>query len=650
MCRTQTETVRESVCDTVRRRRTMEANSAGITNSEQLAAHLFALLKANQPDNAVAFIRSPEIHPLLATDCSEAIATVVKFLTNENFVQNAKLYNSCEDVLKVIAAKGSEGEVILELLEVIDTTKNDNMVVSILKGLQVCLLRQYERVRSLEWCLNSIQLYVSDLPLSAEVRRRLVGEGEKFLEEDDEVRRIISFYFYLFLFYEPIMQQIVLTEERTDDSPFRNSGVTRRNVLACFIIQLFNEPFAILDSSEPSPAIGDLPATNPNTYSRKCAISLSQHISELLPDPLHLIGYGERRNRWPYELPETDETIMNAPPPADIFHIEEKAPLTGLSVMFYALIGENLLLENAPKIYRNVYLFEMGLYYVVDLLGSTEDSLHAKGIRLAEALLLNLGLEKLQDDTLELEVHTAFLTNLICVLNVTQVRRSSKKGIELLKLYITRFETVEAKHYHIRRLLQTVNNTKICGYLVTIYKNIIADQLNELVADPSTEISPFCSGPLLRQLLLDHICVIPNGVETDILQQNDLILAALNMLRFLALRDTTNQTKLWDYMDQIQDKFLKPLREALDCSRSHYRLEEKRIHEKKAPSVACDLSTGGRVANEFMTMSTENRLQVLTIGQNTFDLIESLMSRLTECIDMRARAAMEPPAEGEKLV
>lgn len=636
-------------------------NNAGIANSEELANHLTALLNAKKPAEAVAFIREPSNEEHLSNDCSGAIATVIKFLTNENFVQNADIYNGCEEILKVIAAKGSEGEIILELLEVIDTTKNDNMVVSILKGLQVCLLRQYERVRSLEWCLNSIQLYVSDLPLSAEIRQRLVGEEEKFLEEDDEVRRIISFYFYLFLFYEPILKQILHTDMRADNSHFRNSGITRRNVLACFIIQLFNEPYAILDVSEPCPATVDMPATNPNVYSRKCARSLTKHISRLIPDPLHLISYGERRNRWPYELPETDESIMNAPPPSDIFHIEEKAPLTGLAVMFYTLFAEKMFPSYIPKIYRHVYLFEMGLYYVVDLLSSTEDSLHTKGIRLAESLLLNLGQEKLQDDTLELEVHTKFLTNLISVLNVTQVRRNSKTGIELLQMYITRFETVEAKHYHIRRLLQTVRNNKICAYLVTIYKNIIAEQLDNVAKNVITSISPFCSGPELRQLLLERICVIPNGVETDILQHHDLILAALNMLRFLALRDTRNRTNLWDYMNQIQERFLTPLREALDCSRSHYRLEQRRIQENQPPSVACDLSTGGRVASEFMNMTTENRLQVLTIGQNTFDLIESLMSRLTECIEMRERLIAGPananplppnpaPEEGERFV
>lgn len=610
--------------------------NAGMQNSVQLADYLNELLKNNKPECALTLVKSTEGQILLTNDCSDAISNVVKYLTNENFIQNAKLYNGCEEMLKSIAGVGNEGEVILELLEVIDTTKNDNTVVSILKALQVCLLRQREqRVRSLEWCLNSIQLYVSDLPLAHELRQRMDNDDEKFLEEDDEVRRIISFYFYLFLFYEPILEHIIV------DSPacqmnYKIYGITRRNVMACFIIQLFNEPFAILE-------FGDLNSNDKkekriisnNTYSRQCATSLVKHILMLFPDPFQLISYGEHRIRWPYMLPESDDSIMNAAPPENIYLIEEKAPMTGLSVMFYAMIGENLLPDSVPKIYRNVYLFEMGLYYVTDLLATNEDSLHSKGIRLALELLKRLDDEKLQDDTLDLDVHKTFLMNLTKVLDTTQVRRNSKYGVELLKSYLMQFNSIEAKHYHIKRLIQTVDNNKICGFLVTIYKNIIADQLNDTSSDPTQSISQFCSGAELKSLLLENICVIPNGVETDILQQNDLILAALNMLRFLVLRDHNNQTQIWDYIDQINDTFMKPLREALDCSRAHYKLEEKRINDKNGAEIECKISTAG--AEDFLGMSKKNRLQVLTIGHNTFDLIDSLMSRLTECIDMRQK-------------
>lgn len=611
----------------------------------EFAKCVLKLLNENQPQEALELVNSNTGQMMLQNDCSDAITNVVKFLTNGNFVQNAKLYNGCEEILKAIAGRANNGEVILELLEVIDTTKNDNTVVSILKALQVCLLNQGEgRVRSLEWCLNSIQLYVSDLPLSAEVRQRIDTDEEEFLEEDEEVRRIISFYFYLFLFYEPILDH-VLAEPTPDGVYFRDRGITRRNVIACFIIQLFSEPFALLEMGDLSREKDVTKRSNHHTYSRQCATSLVKHIVRLFPDPLQLLGYGERRKRWPYVMPEIDESnelIVNTPF-EDIFHIDEKAPIVGLSVMFYVMLAENLLPPTVPKVYSNVYIFEMGLYYATELLGSIEDSLHYKGIRLGLSLLERLGKEKLKDETLDLEIHITFLKNLVNVLNVTQLRKNSKNGVDLLKNYLAQFESIEAKHFHIRRLLRSVDNYKICSLLVTIYKNIIAEQLNAIASGTLDTISPFCSGDELRTLVLDNICIIPNGVETDILQRHDLILAALNMLRFLTLRDKNNDTKLWDYIDQIQENFLKPLREAIDCSRAQYKLEEKRIIEKDKPQIECNISMAG--GEDFTAMTKENRLQVLTIGRNTFDLIDSLMSRLHECIEMREKSAKNSPVK-----
>lgn len=615
-----------------------EENVEIIMKSDEINVieELNTYLKANQQESALAFLRDEENLLALQMHCSDIITAVVKFLNNKNFIQNPKLYNGCEEILKLVAEKANEGDVILELLEVIDTTKDDNIVVSILKALQLCLLKQRERrVRSLEWCLNSLQLYVSDLPLSPELRQRMDAEEETLLEEDDEVRRIVSFYFYLFLFYEPILEHIMANSLPTEDS-FRFCGISRRNVLACFIIQLFGEPFAYLDLSSSVAENDRSERLDMQSYSRQCAETMIKHISTLLPDPIQLISYAEKRIRWPFVLPENDDSIMNAPPPTDIFRIEEKAPLMGLALLFYAMIAEELAPASVPKVYRPSYLFEMGLYLVAELLGSAEDALHIKGIRLCMKLLSNLGSEQLPDSTLDLEVHTKFVTHLMSVLNTTQVRRNSKTGVELLTAYILKFETIEAKHFHIRRLLQTADNNKLCGYLVTMYKNIVAEQLDAADKCKDFVISKYCSGEELRSILLENICTIPKGVETDILQHNDMIIAALNIIRFLVLRDKCNLTKIWDFLDDLKDHFLKPLRSAIDHSRAHYQLEEKKISGKKPPGLEVDIS--GPDGNAMLPITTESKLQILTIGRNTFDLIESLISRLNECIEMKTSA------------
>lgn len=606
---------------------------------EDFTARLDQLLRTKKTQEALAIIDNTENREKIVENCPDLIPTIVKYLTDQNLVQNFELHNACERMLIKIATEGHDDDVVIGLLEVIDSTKTDNTVVSVLKALQALLLKQdTDTMRAMEWVLNTVQQYASELPLSPQLRNRLDDEEEQLLEEEDEVKRIVSFYIFMVNFYEPILTQIIECEP-ANQHHFRNNGQTRRNILACFLIQLFGVPFAYLDLSDPASNVrSERGVTLTNVYTRQCVTSLAQHLTKLIANPMQLIVYGHRRALWPYVFTESDDPVKYSGMPSDIFLLDAKVSLNGLAVMFYALFVEHLFAQNTPKIYRAAYLLEMGLYYAADLLSHGEEALSTKGIRLAAKLLDNLHDNLLDDDTLDLDIHKRFATQLIDMLDNTQLRRNSQLGVELLQKYLSRFKTINAKYFHIQHLLESTTNNKIRSLLVTIYKNVVADQLNAVDGQQQNHVSIFCSGEKLKWLLLKRICIMPKGVETDILQHNDLIMAALNMLRFLAMRDKKNVTQIWDCMDEIEMQFLKTLRTSLDCTRAHYRLEEKRIQEKKTVRGAggdgpqCQVNVAG--ADEFMDVSDENQLRMLAIGQNTFDLIDSVLSHLNECIEM----------------
>lgn len=601
------------------------------TEEESFSARLEKLLNEKQSEEALELIENAENESNVVENCSELIVTVVKYLTDQNLAQNFELHNACEKILIKISTLGLDSDVVFGLLEVIDSTETDNTVVSVLKALQAFLLKQpADNSRALEWVLNSVQQYASELPLSQHLRNRIDDEEEQLLEEEDEVKRIISFYIFIIKFYEPILDKII-NDEPPNQSNFRDNGLTQRNILACFIIQLFGLPFAYLDLSDPAANFrSQKGVTLTNVYTRQCVTSLIQHLTKLIPNPMQLIVYGHRRALWPYVFYESDDLEKYSDMPSDIFVLDAKVSNVSLAVMFYALFVENLYEHLRPKVYQAVYLFEMGIYFVTILLSSNEETLWTKGIRLGTKLLDNLHGEQLPDDTLDFDIHKKFATNLIVVLDSTQIRRNSQSGVELLQKYIGKFGTINAKYFHIQHLLENTANNKIRSLLVTIYKNVIADELNAVDKELQSDVSEFCLGEKLKWLLLNRICVMPKGVETDILQHNDLIMAALNILRFLALRDKKNMTQFWDCVGDIEEKFLKTLRTSLDCSRAHYHLEEKRIQENKENSVKLDVKISG---SDYTDMSHENQLQMLAIGQNTFDLIDSVLSHLNECIE-----------------
>jgi hypothetical protein len=75
--------------------------------------------------------------------------------------------------------------------------------------------------------------------------------------------------------------------------------------------------------------------------------------------------------------------------------------------------------------------------------------------------------------------------------------------------------------------------------------------------------------------LLKIVAVVEEGATQDILQISDRVVALLNFLRYLLLRDPPNEnvTKIWDFISTIEKHFIDPLRLALDLSKGHYQLD-----------------------------------------------------------------------------
>lgn len=609
----------------------MAALEAKIQSPEQFADLLEAEILAANSENALALIKNDANEEWI--DGTILTAMIVRHLTEGNLKSKPYLYNCCEKALKALVEKCQDGDMTLGLLEVIDSSKCDETVVSVLKAMQICLLRPDKKIQDnaqrLEWSLNSIQQYASELYLSIDARNGLDKEEEQLLEEESEVRRILSFHFFIVYFYEDILDRIFIDEPAVVDH-FRVTSLSARNVLSCFLIQLFHKPLGYLNFADPSP---EQNSTCTNAYTRNLLKTLTSDMAKLMPNLLILLEYGERRARWPYILPDTNDYETVVSPISDFFLIEEKAPAVAIGIFLYSILVESAALITFPCIYNPIYIFEMGLYFVSKMLGSSEETFRTKGLRLALKLLDDIKGRLLGDDTLELDIHLEFTKNLVHVLDTTSVRRNSESGVLLLRNYIQKFETPGAKYFHIRNLFEYTDNNKIRSLLVTIYKDIIANELKSVDSGELKEISPFCKGEKLKELMLNTICVLPKGVETDLLQSNDVIIATLNALIFLGRRDLANHTQLWDFISEIGENYLKMLEKGIDVTGAHYRLEERRIEEtNRLP----DDEPMIEIANApYLSMTNENRLQVIRIGQNTFHLIESLLTRLNEIIEQR---------------
>uniref|UniRef100_A0A8C6YRQ9 Glomulin, FKBP associated protein n=1 Tax=Nothoprocta perdicaria TaxID=30464 RepID=A0A8C6YRQ9_NOTPE len=203
-----------------------------------------------------------------------------------------------------------------------------------------------------------------------------------------------------------------------------------------------------------------------------------------------------------------------------------------------------------------------------------------------------------------------------------------KKSLNILQLFINKFDA-EGKYTLFRCLLKTSNHAGVEGYII---KNI-KDQIHLKVGDNNW----FTGHHLVS--LLDLVLLLPDGAETDLLQNSDRIMASLNLLRYLMIKDGEydNQTGVWTMLAKIEQNFLKPLRVGLNMSKAHYEAEIKNKKENRrgCSNTVCSVTVSGE---KLPAMTTEMQLQVLRSALFTFDLIESVLARVEELIEMKIKA------------
>lgn len=581
-----------------------------MVNAEQLIKLLDFNLANKNFDNAVKLMDDEKYSKIILSHYPEVIQEVlIKHLTSENYVNQPILYEVCEAILKLLAEKCHQEGILFELLEIIETVKNDDIFTSILKCLQVIVLSQSEKKsRALEYCLNSIEDYVLEMPLPNELLKNVEEEEEKVLENDEQIRRVLMMYMTTGLFYEPIVTQIA--ENQPADKMFRSNKFNRQNVLFCFILRLLGKPLSFLDLTHCEDT------KKVKTYSRQVAESLVTSLCKLHSDVFQLLQYLELRVRWPTKA-KLDDDLENT------FLHPEKTPIVQMGMLFYLIIAEGIAAKEVPHIYSPVYIFQMGIYAVNSMLTSDDATLF-KGLKLCLKMLENIG-NKLFSDELDVEIHRAFCSNLVKLLLYSSSRRNREIGLKVLRSYILKFD-VHGRYLIIKNILRISEHTGLMGYLTTLYKDIIFEELN------TGTMSEFTSGICLKQLLFEHMCNLSGGAQCDIANSSDQINSSLNFLIAFFIRDKENVTGIRNLVTEIEKGFLQELRSALDLSRAHYFAEIENVKSGKSTNFNEILGTTEILNNSepLSDITSERKLEMLHNALAMFDLMDYQLARCNE--------------------
>ncbi|XP_038601045.1 glomulin [Tachyglossus aculeatus] len=411
-------------------------------------------------------------------------------------------------------------------------------------------------------------------------------------------------------FSQPFVDEVVKNKEH----PPENDNEEMKSELLKFCFQSLKYPLLTVQFGEVAEGSEDDPL---RTFASEI-VGFLLAVGDSLPKVL--FQYGKRSRNW--DRREFEEE-------------EDKQLADSMASLSYLVFVHSLGIDQFPMVLSPLYLLQCNMAHVDVLLKRTEESVSSKGLDLLESSLLRLEDGRLLHQYLEIKSFLTVPQDLVKVMTLCPVESLRKKSLKVLQLYIDKLDS-RGKYILFRCLLKTSSHSGVEGYVIQNIKNQIDESLK------SAQDNKWFTGPQLISLL-DLVLLLPEGAETDLLQNSDRIMASLNLLRYLVIKDNAdNQTGVWAELKKIEDNFLKPLHTGLNMSRAHYEAEirskkenRQECHKSKNP---CTLTVGGE---KIPNMTPEMQLQALHSALFTFDLIESVLARVEELIEAKTKCPSE---------
>ncbi|XP_008431586.1 glomulin, FKBP associated protein a [Poecilia reticulata] len=309
---------------------------------------------------------------------------------------------------------------------------------------------------------------------------------------------------------------------------------------------------------------------------------------------------------------------------------EVRYPKNSLACLAHLVFVHHLAADTFPSVFSPVFCLRCNMEHISILLSRTETSRLQKGLELYEKSLVRVEDGSLPADLLEIRTFLTVPQNLVKVMTICPKHDLRTKGLKVFQLSIDKFNT-EAKYRFFQYMLRTSNHSGVEGYIIKNIKNQI-----DAALQPGNGNIWFEGVHLLP--LLRKVFSLPDGPETDLLHYLDRVMESLNLLRYLVIRDkvTENQTGIWTELYKIEDTFLKPLRVGVNMSRAHYERELQDTREKKKKNAkeesVLSVSVGGE---KLPKMTSESQIQALHSALHTFDMIESVLVRIEELVEVK---------------
>nr|XP_006821528.1 PREDICTED: glomulin-like [Saccoglossus kowalevskii] len=266
------------------------------------------------------------------------------------------------------------------------------------------------------------------------------------------------------------------------------------------------------------------------------------------------------------------------------------------------------------------------------MLRRQEENVIRKGIELMFTLVNSLDKGNVPHATLDQSgyIEIAACMERIMVMHPSKILR--QRAVEFIKVYITKFDC-QGRYKLIRHLISNTKHAGVSGLLTGIVKDEInnALQINEGLE--------WFAGKQLMDLLKIPM-KLEKGPFSDFLHESDRIMAALNLLRYLFLRDSVrdNRTGIWSEYENIEEDFLNVLLKGIGLSRNHFAQElqdvNKQIRSKKSQDSKISVTVSGE---QLPGLLPEQQLQVVRSAICTLDMMSDVLTRVFEVMTLERK-------------
>ncbi|XP_063925767.1 glomulin [Zophobas morio] len=523
----------------------------------------------------------------------DLVPIVSKFLSEESEDNNVGVFKCCQKIIDIIAEQAKPEEVLLQFIEELELAKDDTKFLALLKPLKTVLVRVPDkRITSLGWCFNAIKHYLETLETPEDLN--LTGDERLLLDSSESVRRINTLYENLVIFCETFVAELA-----SDDKC--SNVCERKQVVRKFLVELLGKPLAFLDMDV---------LKNTKPQARIIAEDLIEKFFSLSSDPFLFL-----------EMRDGDLG-------SDLF----KPNNLSLGVFYYLILSQEVCIKDAPKVYSLVYILHNSLNLVNFLLSQTSQLVLEKSVHLAAALLKNINQQELSYLLLDSEVHSKFCKTLSNVIIHNESQEIRKTSLGVLHKYLWSFEH-QGRFLIIINLMRHLTHSGLKGNLIMQYKAMLSEEIKN---GNLKNLSKYYKEHKLFDLL-DEFTLLKNREETDLVDNSDQIVSTLNFLRYLVIVDKTGETGIDCYLDILDEGYFKSLKIGITMAKEHYRLkikEEEESARSNKEKSDCEVSVTV-LGKNLAEIPTEKKIEIMNLSLTTLDVVDSLLSRVMECINLK---------------